>query len=260
MKKLLPLLAAIATFTISAIAGTGPGPWADGGYYQNYLNGKYMGIVTQAAPGNIITGVVGFAIIDGAPPYRTIQNPAAIDGGGVKVYEYDNPRIDVLQNYFAIFVDGRTYTGLTTAGIDINSGTIAGALQGTDPIGVQAVVTGAPGPGAFNFDASDALSIVNRGLSGGFLANINTKQSIFTFSGSGNLSTPSQPQTITISAVPEIPPTVAPPPTVPAGTTTNEVITGLIQTVSVPFNIRGTRTSFISSNPAAQSNNNNAAQ
>lgn len=252
MKKLLPLLAAIATLTTPTMAGTGPGPWADGGYYQNYLNGKYMGIVTQAAAGNIITGVVGFAIIDGAPPYRNqTQKPEAVTQSSVKIAEYQDPRIDVLQNYFAIFVDGRTYTGLTTAGIDINSGTIAGALQGTDPIGVQAAVTGAPGPGAFVFDASDALSIINRGLSGGFIANINTKQSIFTFSGSGNLSTASQYQQYHIET--DVQPA-------PGGPNTNETVSGLYTTVSVPFNIRGTRTSFNSSNPALTSTTSTTTQ
>lgn len=243
MKKLLPLFAAIAAFNSTAFAGAGPGPWFNGGPYEGYLNGKYMGIVTQAAPGDVITGVVGFAILDGAPPYRSqTQKPETVSQTSVKIAEYQDPRIDVLQNYFAIFVDGRTYTGLTTAGIDINSGTISGALQGTDPIGVQAVVTGAPGPGAFATNWSDALSIVNRGLSGGFIANINQKQSLFTFSGSGNLSTAAQNQVIHLSEDTFTDPNGA-------------YINGSIQTVSIPFNIRGTRTSFTSSNPALTSTN-----
>jgi hypothetical protein len=232
------LLAAQIAITASALAGSGPGPWSDGAYYPGALNGKYMGIVT----GNNIAGVLGFAIVDGAPPYREIGNPYPVaDATTVKQYEYDNPRIDVLQNYFAIFVEGRTYTGLTTAGININDMTVAGALQGTDPIGVPAAVTGAPGPGDFNFDATDALSIINRGLSGGFTAKIKSKQAVFTFKGDGQLSTPANRQSYQIETL-----------VTPSDQRTNEIVTGIYKTDSTCFNVSGIRTSLFANNPAAQ--------
>ena len=194
MKNLLPVLLT-QLFTASLLAGAGTGPWANGSSYPGELDGKYMGVVT----GNNISGVLGFAIKDGAPPYRNMENPIEMAGtDSVKQYEYDTPRIDVLQNYFAIFVQGRTYTGLTTAGIDIDSKTVAGALQGTDPIGVPATVGGAPGPGEFSFGSADALSILNRGLSGGFTAKVKSSGSVFTFKGNGQLSTPSQQQSYTL--------------------------------------------------------------
>ena len=233
MKKYLaPLLVACVTSNLFA-GGSSGGPWANGAYYAGYLNGKYMGVVT----GNNIAGVLGFAITDGAPPYRPDQGQAG--GGqqqqGVKVAEYQDPRIDITQNYFAIFVEGRTYTGLTTAGIDIDSKTVAGALQGTDPIGVQAAVNGAPGPGAFNFDASDALSIINRGLSGGFTAKVNSQGAVFTFKGDGQLSTPANSQSYQIQAA------VIPG---PGGDNTNEIVTGIYETDTTPFQVKGIRTSF----------------
>jgi len=242
MKKYLaPVLLACATSNLFA-GGTPGGPWANGAYYAGYLNGKYMGVVT----GNNIAGVLGFGITDGAPPYRPDQGQAG--GGqqqqGVKVAEYQDPRIDITQNYFAIFVEGRTYTGLTTAGIDISSKTVAGALQGTDPIGVQAAVAGAPGPGAFAFDASDALSIINRGLSGGFTAKVNCDKAVFTFKGEGQLSTPANRQSYTITAIPEQPPAFPPPSTIPPNTITNEYVTGIYETESTPFQVKGIRTSF----------------
>jgi len=239
MKTLLSLLSTV-TLASSALAGSfGPGPWADGTYYPGNLNGKYMGVVT----GNNISGVLGFAIVDGAPPFRQIDNPYPLaDATTVKQYEYDNPRIDVLQNYFAIFVEGRTYTGLTTAGVNIDTMTVAGALQGTDPIGVPATVTGAPGPGNFNFNATDALSIVNRGLSGGFTAKIKGKKAVFTFKGEGQLSTPANRQSYQIESL------VLPFP----GSTTNEIVTGIYETESTPFHVSGIRTSLFSNNPAAQ--------
>jgi hypothetical protein len=240
--KLLRIPLALVTLTGTLIAGGSPGgPWANGAYYSGYLNGKYMGVVT----GNNIAGVLGFAITDGAPPYRTQAQQQGGQGvQNVKVAEYQDPRVDITQNYFAIFVEGRTYTGLTTAGIDISSKTVAGALQGTDPIGVQAAVAGAPGPGAFAFDASDALSIINRGLSGGFTAKINCDKAVFTFKGDGQLSTPANRQSYTITAIPEQPPAVLPPPTVPVNTITNEFVTGIYQTETTPFDVKGIRTSF----------------
>jgi len=242
MKKYLaPLLVACVTSNLFA-GGTSGGPWANGAYYAGYLNGKYMGVVT----GHNIAGVLGFAITDGAPPFR----PDAGDAGGgqqqqgVKVAEYQDPRIDITQNYFAIFVEGRTYTGLTTAGIDIDSETVAGALQGTDPIGVQAAVDGAPGPGGFAFNASDALSIINRGLSGGFTAKVKSQGAVFTFKGDGELSTPANRQSYTITAIPEQVPAFPPPTTIPPNTITNEYVTGIYETDTTSFQVKGIRTSF----------------
>jgi len=242
MKTPLSLLFTIIIAT-TAMAGVGPGPWADGTYYPGNLNGKYMGVVT----GNNIAGVLGFAIVDGAPPYRNLANPFPLgEEESVKVYEYDTPRIDVLQNYFAIFVEGRTYTGLTTAGINIDTKTVAGALQGTDPIGVQATVSGAPGPGDFSlnpadgFNAENALSILNRGLSGGFTAKIKDKKAVFTFVGDGQLSTPANRQSYQIqNQIIGLP-----------AAQTNTIVSGVYKTESTDFHVSGIRTSLLANNPA----------
>jgi len=239
MKKLfLPLTLLALTHGLMA-GGTPGGPWGNGAYYSGYLNGKYMGVVT----GNNIAGVLGFAIVDGAPPFRKIDSSfGRPTEDTVKVAEYDDLRMDVTQNYFAIFVEGRTYTGLTTAGVDISSKTVAGALQGTDPVGVQAAVTGAPGPGDFLFNASDALSIINRGLSGGFTAKVKCDKSVFTFKGDGQLSTPANKQSYQIQAQ------VIPG---PGGDNTNEIVTGIYETESTPFQVKGIRTSYNSFSPQA---------
>lgn len=235
MKATLSLLLSL-TLAGTALAGSlGPGPWADGAYYPGGLNGKYMGVVT----GNNISGVLGFAIVDGAPPFRVSETQT--DNAGVLSTSTElSP--DILQNYFAIFVEGRTYSGVTTAGIDLSTKTVAGALEGRNPPGMPAAVDGAPGPGAFNFDASDALSIVNRGLSGGFTAKIKDDKATFTFKGHGQLSTPANNQSYRISAVPQA----------TAGVVTNEIVSGQYTTDSSPFDVSGIRTSFLSSNPAAR--------
>jgi hypothetical protein len=267
MKKLLTPLLLCSLVSGAFAGGTSAGPWANGAYYSGYLNGRYMGVVT----GNNIAGVLGFAIVDGAPPFRTKAEAETASATSVKVEEYATPDFDITQNYFAIFVEGRTYVGLTAAGIDIDSNTVAGALQGTDPIAVQAAVSGAPGPGAFelgatfvtsvvvdtntgtattNFSgggspAANALSILNRGLSGGFTAKIKSKNAVFTFKGDGQLSTPANRQSYTASGFTQVRPVGAvAPPSVPEGQVTNIFATGIYETESTPFKVRGIRTSF----------------
>jgi hypothetical protein len=144
-------------------------------------------------------------------------------------------------------VEGRTYFGQTTAGIDLDSSTVAGALQGTAPAGLPDITVAAAAAGNATVDA---LSVLNRGLSGGFTANINSKKATFTFSGTGELSTPANNQTITLTAVPTVADNLVDP-LVPANTITNEVISGRIVTETTPFNLSGIRTSFNANNPAA---------
>jgi hypothetical protein len=230
----------------TATAGSffGAGPFNNDGYWPGYLNGKYMGVVT----GNNISGVLGFAIVDGAPPFR-VNDQQTTAGGAIQSAALVNQTItpDVLQNYFTIFVEGRTYFGQTTAGIDLSSGTVAGALQGTAPGGLPDItVTAAGGANA----TVDAVSVVNRGLSGGFTANIDSKKATFTFSGTGQLSTPANNQTITLTTVPTLADNLVDP-LVPPNTITNEVISGNIVTETTGFNISGIRTSFNANNPAA---------
>lgn len=261
MKKLLTPLLLCGMASGLLAGGSSGGPWANGAYYAGYLNGKYMGVVT----GNNIAGVLGFGIADGAPPFRTRTDAGSASATSVKVEEYSTPDYDITQNYFAIFVEGRVYTGITAAGIDIDSNTVAGALQGTDPIAVQPAVRGAPGPGDFadgetaisivstsplvivetvRQPFNNALSILNRGLSGGFTAKIKSKGAVFTFKGSGQLSTPANRQSYTASGYVQRKLPGDPPPGVGTNISTNLYATGIYETESTAFNIRGIRTSF----------------
>lgn len=241
----------LSLLTLSAQAGWfGPGPWANDGYYPGYLNGKYVGLATPARQGDIISGVIGFAIVEGAPPFRQIEEQSS-SGAAIAEVAIVNQQIepDILQNYFALFVEGRTYVGLTWAAVDLSNKTVSGALQGQIP-------SGTPSFSTLEFGVNDALPIINRGLSGGFDASIDSNGSIFTFSGKGNLSTPSDIQTYQVSAFAE------------TGTNTingttpviSEVVTGVLETETTPFLVRGTRTSFISSNPATQQDQINFSQ
>jgi len=234
--KIPALLVLLAMSTSPASAGNwfGSGPWSQGAYYPGQFDGKYQAVVT----GDNISGVLGFALVDGAPPSRTTENQQA---DSFVVARNVQLGVDPFQNYFMIFVEGRTYRGETVAMVDIDTKTVAGSLQGTAPAGIQ------PLP-ALNFDASDALAVVNRGLDGGFNANINSSQSLFTFRGNGQLSTPANNQTIVLEADPiAVADPVGPPPR-PAGTITNETISGIVLTETTPFNLVGIKTSNFATN------------
>jgi len=263
MKTLSLTLLALIALTPTAFSFGGSGPWADGAYYPGGLNGKYVGIVS----GNNIAGVIGFAIVEGAPPFRTTEQQQA-DAGVIDVAVTVNENItpDVLQNYFAIFVEGRTYSGVTLAGINIKQKLISGALQGQNPAGLLAfdvfetleyrVDPAAPAvpilPESGLNAARNALSIVNRGLSGGFTAKIRGKQNVFTFRGDGELSTAANQQTFEITSVPLIPPTFLPPDNVPPGIITNQVVSARVITETTPFTVNGIRTSLFANNPSGQ--------
>lgn len=251
MKKLLlPLILLALTHGLMA-GGTPGGPWGNGAYYSGYLNGKYMGVVT----GNNISGVLGFAIVDGAPPFRTVDSQSSAGGESPVALQNSTIRPDATQNYFVIFVEGRTYSGLTTAGVDISSKTVAGALQGTDPVGVLPAVTGDPGPGDFavnpanGINAFNALSVIDRGLSGGFTAKVKCDKAVFTFKGDGQLSTPANAQSYQIrSEIIGLP-----------AAQTNAIISGIYETDSTPFQVKGIRTSFNSFSPQAALDQNAAS-
>jgi len=242
MKILSLTLLALLALTPAAFCFSGPGPWADGAYYPGGLDGKYFGIVT----GNNISGVVGFAITEGAPPSRENQNQRASEGNNPIVIINPTFGPDPLQNYFSVFVEGRVYSGVTYAGIDIDAKKIAGTLNGLTP-GALPQFTAEGGANAI----VNSLPIVNRGLSGGFTADVKKRKQVFTFRGNGQLSTPANPQTVSLTSVPILANPILPP-LEPDGTITNQVSTGLVTTHSTPFQVSGIRTSFNSSNPAAR--------
>lgn len=243
MKKLALSLLQCSLISSAFASGSAGGPWANGAYYAGNLNGKYMGVVT----GNNISGVLGFAIVEGAPPFRTADTQTSSGGAAAIALQNSSIRPDVTQNYFVIFVEGRTYSGLTTAGVDIASKTVAGALQGTDPAGVSPTVTGAPGPGGFSINpanginAFNALAIIDRGLNGGFTAKVKSNGAVFAFQGNGQLSTPANRQSYQIqSSIIGLP-----------AAQTNAIVSGTYTTDVTPFQVKGIRTSFVSFSPQA---------
>jgi len=242
MKTSVVALFMVTSFVAPSLAGWfGAGPWTPTNtYYPGQLNGKYQAVVSApAGSANTISGVLGFAIVDGAPPSRQTETQTAdffVVARNVQL------GVDPFQNYFAIFVDGQVYRGQTVAGINSATGVISGALQGTDPAANQGLSFTNIDINGIAFGVPNTFSIVNRGLSGGFTANVMQNKATFTFQGQGNLSTPSQQQTVTIDL-----PLIG---SAPTNTLTNLAISarGTVTTATVPFLLSGMKTSNFATN------------
>jgi len=214
--SLIPSLLCLLAATSFAGNFFGGGPWANSTYFPGNLDGKYQAAVFAPDGTANISGVLGFAIRGGSA--TTVTNTSATTsagGGGVASAESSVVTKDPFDNFFTIFVAGRTYTGVTDASINYKNNTVTGALIGTAPaanppidivdvsipiaeVEVDTQVSLGVASSTTNTNLStistslwDLSALVNRGLSGGFRANINSKKATFTFSGSGELSSAS---------------------------------------------------------------------
>jgi hypothetical protein len=273
MKKIFLPSVCVAALAGNLFAGAGSGPWSLGAYYPGQFDGKYQ----AAVYGHNITGVVGFALKNGAPPFDERTSVAGAAGGGAggagaagaggagaaaATTVNSDLGLDETQNYFAIFVQGRTYTGRTVGMVDIDRKTVTATMIGTQPsFGYRELTIGqalAQGLTVVETETVvpilDNLPLLNRGLSGGFKAKLKGTGALPTFQGSGQLSTPAQPESV-----------VASPNTFPInrlGDTNGSnplIITGFtpatlqaqISTTSVPFSVYGIKTSFLAADPLA---------
>jgi hypothetical protein len=242
MKRFLTPLCALATLSSIASAGNffGSGPWANGWYYPGQMDGKYQASVT----GVNIAGAVGFAFRDGAPTVSTnsTASTSTTAGGGASSVVQNNIAVDPTQNYFLIFVQGMTYSGITTAAMNVEQSTVTGALySGQNTFGTVDVNTVVVTNGTtveVTTPQLDNLSLLNRGVNGGFTATMDSKKATLTFSGTGELSAPAFPQAIqgfdTNGNV------VAPDKFI------SDAVTAVIETATVPFDINGIKVSYSS--------------
>jgi hypothetical protein len=114
----------------------GSGPWSSGAYYPGATDGKYQAAVS----GNNIAGVIGFAIREGSPTVLTRTNQ---QNGGTTTNTLGTASLeaatataqvfDETQNYFVIFVEGRTYSGLAIGTVNPIGNTVTGTLLGAQP-------------------------------------------------------------------------------------------------------------------------------
>jgi len=138
MKTLsLTLLVVFALAPAPLIGSLGPGPWASGAYYPGGTDGKYQ----AAVYGNNIAGVIGFSIREGGPsvlaqpdtPLTSQTEDETAAAATVQAATAAAQAFDQTQNYFVIFVEGRTYTGLAVGSVNPRGKTVTGALLGAQP-------------------------------------------------------------------------------------------------------------------------------
>lgn len=220
MKTILLLLLAIALSANVSRAGNwfGSGPWANATYYPGNLDGKY-----QAAVSGVNTsGVLGFAIRDGAPPFLDVETQSTSDFSDA-VAVNQSIELDRSLNYYAIFVSGRTYIGTTAAAVNYDNSSVTGSLLGTQPTTLTNTVSqlttqlitnitttnetvtindnGVISTTNISYDLTNVATstitntvlnpvVIATGVDGAFQATINSKKSVFTFSGPGQLTSP----------------------------------------------------------------------
>ena len=225
MKKLLLPAIALCLSGNAALAGSwfGSGPWANATYYPGNLDGKYQAAVFGAN----VSGVLGFAIRDGAPPFLQSQTQelTSLNSGGSNNAIVSNQQIgiDNSLNYYDIFVNGRTYVGTTAAAINYDNDSVNGTLIGTqpstitttNPIIVSQLITNVVSTNeTITVDNNGALfttnitynltnvetvlttnsaisaTLISTGVDGAFQASVNSKRAVFTFQGPGQLTAP----------------------------------------------------------------------
>jgi hypothetical protein len=177
--KIAATLLLLALSTLPAAAGNwfGSGPWANGAYYPGQFDGYYSATVSGT---NAISGIIGFGLNNGTP--TTLTNSAATS---ITV----NPN----DNYFVIYLDGRTYAGTTIANINVDSKKVTGGLlNGIGPTytgfitNTNVTVPASSGTNTtFPTITNTTVSTFTYGTSasGGFSADLTSDKSLITFVG-----------------------------------------------------------------------------
>ncbi len=127
----------LLTAALTHAGSLGPGPWSSGSYYPGGADGKYQ----AAVYGNNITGVIGFALREGSPTVLQQTNTQSQQGqqlgsaasSSILAANAAAQVFDATQNYFVIFVEGRTYSGLAVGSVNPVGKTVTGALLGAQP-------------------------------------------------------------------------------------------------------------------------------
>lgn len=167
---LLPLLA--ITLTAQASLGgnwLGSGPWANGAYYPGQFDGVYSASMYGGSPG-VVSGVLGFGLDNGSPSTNVILTNIVSS-------------ITSAENYFVVYVDGRSYVGSTVANINNNSSQVNGGLAaGSSAPSFFALVT-TNNPGTSNQIVTVTTLTIENTCGGGFAATLTGNKSVISFEG-----------------------------------------------------------------------------
>jgi hypothetical protein len=150
--------------------------------------------------GSVVSGVIGFGIRDGTPPFVTSRTVASSVGGASggtastasSSTALESLALDSSLNNFLVYVNGDVYVGQTSANINSQSSAVSGVLANGVGRNTYRLVTNtvAAGGGGASVAGSTTvvISLPTASASGYFNANVNNNKATYTFNGSGTIA------------------------------------------------------------------------
>ena len=144
--------------------------------------------------GSVVSGVIGFGIRDGTPPFNAQSASATTQGGDASTGVSSSAALQALAldnslNNFLIYVNGDVYIGTTAANINPDSSTVSGVLaNGSGRTLYQLFTNQTAGVASVANTGVEVVSLPSATASGYFNANVNNNKATYTFSGNGTIA------------------------------------------------------------------------
>jgi len=145
--------------------------------------------------GSVVSGVIGFGIRDGSPPFVTASTVAVgatgVAGTANSSSALQSLSLDRSLNNFVIYVNGDAYVGTTIANINAANSGVSGVLANGAGRTLYQVFTNqaiAQGASVAANVGVEVISVPSATASGYFNANVNNNKATYTFNGSGTVA------------------------------------------------------------------------
>jgi hypothetical protein len=142
----------------------------------------------------VVSGVIGFGIRDGTPPFNAQSASATTQGGDASTGVSSSAALQALAldnslNNFLIYVNGDVYIGTTAANINPDSSTVSGVLaNGSGGNRYQLFTNQTATDFAVANTGVEVVSLPSATASGYFNASVNNNKATYTFNGSGTIA------------------------------------------------------------------------
>lgn len=143
--------------------------------------------------GSVISGVMGFAIRDGGPPFVNASTVAVgaqgVSGSANSSAALQSLSLDRSLNNFLVYVNGDVYIGTTSANINGGKNTVSGILaNGAGRTLYQLFTNQVAGFFSVANVGVEVITLPSATASGYFTAKVKNNKSPYTFKGDGQLS------------------------------------------------------------------------
>jgi hypothetical protein len=188
----------VSTTIVTNIGGTN-GAFFTNGVTTNIVEGPFFETNTVVL-GSVVSGVIGFGIRDGSPPFVTSRTVASSVGGASggtastasSSTALESLALDSSLNNFLVYVNGDVYVGQTSANINSQSSTVSGVLANGVGRNSYRLVTNtvAAGGGGASVAGSTTvvISLPTASASGYFNAAVKNNKTPYTFQGAGTIA------------------------------------------------------------------------